>query len=106
MLIARLIANALDKLCPGLSAEGMAAALGLQLCPLPRVAYRYQRWPFARVIYDSLTTPAEQEFYVQRAIVLHCIDTLLGEGRNTSMPVLADVTREVFELLRPTQRSA
>lgn len=109
MLIARLISSALSDLCPGLSAEAIAAALGIQLAPAPCARYRYIRWPAPRVEYDSLAVPAEQEQYVQRAIVLHCIDTLIGrEARAASMPVLADVTREVFEALRviPQQRSA
>jgi hypothetical protein len=106
MLIARQIAHALGKLCPGLSAEGMAAALGIHLCPLPCVRYRYVRDSAGqpRVEYDCLATPAEQERALQRAAVLRCLDSLkLAAGT----PSIIDITDEVFSRLRfPAKRSA
>jgi hypothetical protein len=105
MLIARQIAHALSALCPGLSVEATAVALGIQLTPLPRVRYRYLSKPEPRVEYDCLATPAEQERWLQRAVVLRCLDTLkLAAGT----PSLADITDEVFgyALPRSAARSA
>jgi hypothetical protein len=104
MFIARQIANALDQLCPGLSAEGMAIALGIHLSPLPCARYRYLRGLTPRVEYDSLAVPAEQEQCLQRAVVLHCLDSLkLAAGT----PSIIDITDQVFARLRlPAKRSA
>lgn len=96
MLIARQIANALRDLCPGLSAEGMAAVLGIQLVPLPCARYRYLREP-VRVEYDSLATPAEQERWLQRAVVVHVLDTLKV---SSGTPSTEDIADEVFARLR------
>lgn len=104
MLIARQIAHVLGDLCPGLSAEGIAAAIGLQLVPLPCARYRFLRAP-ARVEYDSLATPAEQERCLQRAVVVHCLDTL---RLTTAGTPTVDIADEVFARLRaiPSKRSA
>lgn len=106
MYIARQIATALSKLCPGLSTEATAAALGIQLTPIPRGTYRYFRAPEPRVEYDALATPAEQERCLQRAIVLRCLDTLrLAAGT----PSIIQITDDVFAQLRvrvPVKRSA
>jgi len=99
-MIALQIAHALQDLCPSLSAEGMAAALGIQLCPLPCAAYRYRRAP-ASVEYDALATPAEQERALQRAVVLHVLDALkLPAGS----PSIIAITEQVFGYLRAPLR--
>ena len=100
--IARQIARALSALCPGLSAEGMAAALGIQLAPAPCARYRYYRVPAPRVEYDALATAAEQEQCLQRAVVMHCMGTLQLAGT----PSIIRITEEVFAQLQPARRSA
>jgi hypothetical protein len=96
MLIARQIAHALRDLCPGLSPEATAAALGIELCPAPHARYRYTREP-ARVEYDSLADQGEQERALQRAVVLHALGSLkLAPGS----PSIMTVTEQVWAQLR------
>lgn len=104
MYIARQIATALHKLCPGLSTEATAAALGIQLTPIPRGTYRYFTEPTPRVEYDALATPDEQERCLQRAIVLRCLESMrLARGT----PSIMQITDDVFARLRePERRSA
>lgn len=102
MFIARRIARALATLCPGLTTEGMAAALGIHLAPAPCARYRYYRLPAPRVEYDVLATAAEQEQCLQRAVVMHCLDTLQLAGT----PSIMRITEDVFAQLRPAQQSA
>lgn len=109
-MIARQIAHVLRDLCPALSAEGMAAALGIQLRPAPCAAYRYRRSP-PSVEYDALATPAEQERALQRAVVLHVLDALkLPAGMfPVGLPSVMAITEDVFGRLRSValgQRSA
>jgi hypothetical protein len=107
MLIARQIAHALQDLCPGLTPEATAAALGIELRPAPCARYRYTREP-ARVEYDSLADPGEQERMLERAIVLHALGSLrLAPGS----PSIIAVTEQVWAHLRlaaagATKRSA
>lgn len=105
MLIARQIAHALRDLCPGLSPEATAAALGIELCPAPHARYRYTREP-ARVEYDSLADRGEQERALQRAVVLHALGSLkLAPGSPSIMTVTEQVWAQL--LVTPaTKRSA
>lgn len=106
MMISRQIAHILRDLCPALSAEGMAAALGIQLLPTPCAAYRYRRSP-PSVVYDALAAPAEQERAVRRAVVLYMLDVLdlssaLREERTrgASFPSIIALIDDVFAQLR------
>lgn len=67
------IAHVLRGLCAGLSPEGTAAALGIELRPAVGARYRYCPGPRAWVEYDALAAPAEQQRMVQRAVVLHML---------------------------------
>lgn len=95
-LLARQIVDTLNELCPGLSMEAVAVALGLELRPQPRASYRYRRVPAPHVEYDSLGSPAEQERCLQRAIVCRCIDVL---DLTAKTPSILAVTSEVFPQL-------
>lgn len=107
MCTAREIADVLQALCPGLSTEGMAAALGIELRPAPAARYRYLRAP-ARVEYDSLATPDEQARAIQRAIVVHTIEAVRGESLKLppDAPSIIAIAGELAELLSPAAVAA
>lgn len=93
MSIASQIAYVLQDTCPGLSTEATAIALGLDLCPAPGARYCFWQ-DSSRVEYDSLLKPAEQERYIQRAIICRTLDDLsLQLPREVT---IAALTYEVF----------
>lgn len=108
MTLARQIADVLQTLCPELSAEAIAAALGIELCPSLCSSYCYRRAPSPRVHYDALAPAAEQQRDIERAIVVHMLDVL--ELRLPALTSTIALTEAVFERLRlattPTKRTA
>lgn len=107
MTLARQIADVLRQLCPGLSAEATAVALGIELCPVPCGAYCYRRAPQPHVQYDALAPAAEQQRDIERAIVVHLLDAM--ELRLPALTSTIALTEAVFGRLRlvtPTKRTA
>lgn len=101
MQLAGQIAHVLEDVCPGLSTEGTAVALGLELCPTYGACYRYYRVT-KRVEYDALAMPVDRDAYIQRAVVCYVLDTL-GLRSPVSTTELA---AEVFALLLGAKRTA
>lgn len=108
MTLARQIADVLQDLCPGLSAEATAVALGIELCPAPCSPYCYRREPSPRVQYDAIAPAEQQQRDIERAIVVYLLDVL--ELRLPTLTSTIALTDAVFARLRlataPAKRSA